>query len=288
MPQVISQDKKSSSTIAIPNTLSTFTISNFQFLLGISLLAMTWVIFSLSATKPALPSITQTINYSPSLPDFSVYKDVKLKKLNFFRYLYPIVDTENQHILRLRNSLLALKAKGATQLTNEQTTWLHKLAQHYKVNDENINTLINALLLRVDIIPVSLVLAQAAIESGWGSSRFALEGNNLFGQWCFKKGCGIVPQSRQEDKQHEVADFKSINASVRAYLRNLNTFPAYQELRKLRSIDRGKSGHINANSLVQGLEHYSEQGEVYTDKVFKLMRQNKLSTFVANQSQPSL
>jgi len=273
-----------SETTISPKTLS---ISNFQFFFGLSLLALTWVVFSLSTLKSDLPSITLKANNTPSLPDFSVYKEVKQKKLNFFRFLYPVVETENHHILRLRDSLLDLNTKAPKALSSNEITWLKLLAKHYKVSDEAPQKQIDQLLIRVDIIPISLVLAQAAIESGWGSSRFALEGNNLFGQWCFKKGCGLVPQSRQDDKQHEVASFKNINASVRAYLKNLNTFPAYQELRRLRSIDRERTGNINADSLVQGLEHYSEQGEIYTDKVFKLMRQNKLVNFVANQASGS-
>jgi Bax protein len=163
------------------------------------------------------------------------------------------------------------------------------VAEHYKVKaklgDEDF---FSELLVRVDYLPPSLALTQAAIESGWGSSRFSKQGNNLFGQWCFSKGCGIVPSSRDSDKDHEVAKFKTVNDSVRAYLRNLNTNFSYESLREKRANIRQNNGAITGTELAKTLLKYSEEGAYYVQKVTKFINQNKLQRFTAQFEQSLL
>jgi Bax protein len=130
-------------------------------------------------------------------------------------------------------------------------------------------------LARVDTVPLSLVLAQAANESSWGQSRFAQEGNNLFGEWCFREGCGIVPEQRSAGKSHEVAAFDSVNASVRSYLHNLNTGRAYAALRKLRQQARAAGEAPKAMVLASGLARYSERGLAYVHEIKAMIRSNR-------------
>jgi Bax protein len=133
------------------------------------------------------------------------------------------------------------------------------------------------LLKRVDTIPVSLALAQAANESAWGTSRFALEGNNLFGQWCYDEGCGLVPNRRRANASHEVQSFESIEAAVRAYFMNINTHDRYQGFRDLRFQMRSKEGELDPFALAWGLDGYSERGEAYVDEVQTIILQNDLT-----------
>ncbi|MFT4939879.1 MAG: Bax protein [Paraglaciecola sp.] len=231
----------------------------------------------------ALPSVVAKPQTKlAKLPDFSQYADVKEKKEAFFNTLYPIIEYENQHIAKVRQSVLILQAIKTEALSTAENKWLTKLAQHYKVTaaprDEDF---FERLLLRVDYLPPSLALTQAAIESGWGSSRFSKQGNNLFGQWCFKKGCGMVPSARDSGKGHEVARFKSVNDSVRAYLQNLNTHSSYQSLRQMRARIRQNNGAITGVELAKSLLKYSEEGPHYVKKVTRFINQNKLQRFTA-------
>ncbi|MFG1489074.1 glucosaminidase domain-containing protein, partial [Oceanospirillum sp. HFRX-1_2] len=157
--------------------------------------------------------------------------DIEQKKRDFFSLLKPMVVLENRFIRQQRAWLKGLKFQ---QLTPDQEVALLRLLADYKLGDdeneklfedpEELSALIDELLLRVSPVPAELVLVQAANESAWGRSRFAREGNNLFGQWCFSRGCGLVPSERPKGQYHEVAVFKSPQLSIRAYLKNLNTF----------------------------------------------------------------
>jgi Bax protein len=146
---------------------------------------------------------------------------------------------------------------------------------------------IQQLKTKVNFIPAALILAQAANESAWGTSRFAREGNNFFGQWCFSKGCGIVPNSRNSGANHEVASFDSPLGSVKSYIRNLNSHPTYALLRTLRqqSIDDGQ--RVSGELLAQGLIGYSERGEEYVKEIQSMIRYNKLSRFDASTIEAS-
>lgn len=245
------------------------------------------VVFGVSIfllSRPSLPNLTPETVVVSSLPDFSSYQQVVEKKRAFFEFLYPIVSTENQHILDIREQVLALKEQlqqdKSLELSDYEYQWLLRLAQAYRVEQQvETDILLEKLTARIDIIPPSLILSQAAIESGWGSSRFARQGNNLFGQWCFKKGCGIVPKHRNAGQHHEVAKFDSINASIRAYMKNLNSFTAYKKFRQIRLEQRSKHHKLEVGKLLAGLKQYSEQGQNYITKVTRLIHQNKLERY---------
>ena len=128
----------------------------------------------------------------------------------------------------------------------------------------------------MDVIPVSLVLAQAATESGWGTSRFAVQGNNLFGQWCYREGCGIVPKQRAGDASHEVRAFPTIEGSVNAYFANINSHHLYQNFRQIRAEMRQQQMTLDSTALAAGLKRYSERGMNYVEDILKIISQNSL------------
>lgn len=215
-------------------------------------------------------------------PDFSAIKDVKKRKLAFFNYLTPFIREKNSLILTDRKKLIALSNKTRT-FSKKEITWISALRERHKLEKKATynKTEIKQLLHYVDIVPASLVLAQAANESAWGTSRFAIEGNNYFGQWCFRKGCGLVPGSRDEDADHEVQKFHDARASVFAYIDNLNSNSAYKELREIRTDLRLSNQSITGLALVHGLDHYSQRGQEYVDEIEGLIEYNKLWRFNA-------
>lgn len=247
------------------------------FLLAISVAGYLYY-FSI-ADYHRLPKVESVIQAPlKQLPNFSQYTDVKAKKDEFFAMLYPILANENQHVLVIRKAIIELET--LTELNEQQLKWLSEVATLYKVDstlphEQQFSTL----LRRIDIVPISLALTQAAIESGWGTSRFAQQANNLFGQWCFTKGCGVVPSARDSGKGHEVATFPTVNHAVRSYIRNLNTHPAYKQLRKERAKIRTNGENITGIALAPALINYSEEGALYVNKVIKFIKQNKLERF---------
>lgn len=209
-------------------------------------------------------------------------QDVKARKAFFFEQLRPVVDAENERTLTIRAAIKSLRDKAESgELTAGENAWLEDVAGRYKVETGAEGRHDFATLLhRVDVVPVSLALSQAAMESAWGRSRFAQEGNNLFGQWCFSKGCGIVPSKRSAGLTHEVAKFKTVNAAVRAYLENLNRHPTYLSLRDVRQGIRG--GRVTKTpgiDMAVGLVNYSELGNEYVEHISSVIRQNKLSQY---------
>ena len=209
-----------------------------------------------------------------AVPDFTSYPTSREKKRAFVDFLHPIVAAENQKIEQDRLFLLGMlkKHRDQTAFTAGQKKRLSQLAARYRVDASMDDELFwTTLLRRVDTIPTSLAVTQAAIESAWGTSRFALEGNNLFGHWCFSEGCGIVPSQRQAGKSHEVAKFESVNEAVEKYLLNLNQLNAYKQLRIIRAQLRANSQPITGHALTAGLENYSELGPQYINKVRKII-----------------
>ena len=161
---------------------------------------------------------------------------------------------------------LVLQKINTDELSTVEYKWLEEMAKHYEVLAIPSNEdFFDLLLLKVDYIPPSLALTQAAIESGWGSSRFAKKGNNLFGQWCFIK----------------VAKFKSVNASVRAYLHNLNTNSSFKSIRQTRANIRKSNGVLTGTELAKSLQDYSAEGPLYVQKLTRFINQNKLQRFTA-------
>jgi len=242
--------------------------------------------FTRGIQQPVVESLPELVNpylIRDDLPDLSAETDIKQKKLKFFSALLPIVQAENEHTLSLRSALVDFQQELSLNqsLTDEDTLWLDQLAGRYRIKNcvENEVVCIEELLSRVDIIPASLVLAQAANESAWGTSRFATEGNNIFGQWCFKKGCGLVPEGREGDAIHEVKSFDWIHDSVRAYMMNLNTHRSYRKLREIRTAKRNAGASIQGVDMAQGLISYSQRGEAYIEEIVNMIQFNKMEKF---------
>jgi len=213
------------------------------------------------------------------LPDFSSIKPVDERKRAFFEFLAPIVRAENARVLEQRRRLLEIAeaAERGARPDWLDRRWLAGLSERYEVDwnpDEPLARL-DRLKRRVDAVPVSLALIQAATESGWGRSRFAVEANNLFGHWCFRRGCGMVPARRDRGAGHEVASFDSVRESVRRYLRNLNTHWAYQPLRAIRARLRRQGRPLASMTLADGLVRYSERRDDYVDEIKTLIRVNR-------------
>jgi Bax protein len=208
-------------------------------------------------------------SYTAADLDMKNVRDVKDKKKRFFDFMRPIVNAENKRIALDRQRLLMAREKGNNQ------DWVRKMAESYSVEWDNSKASWNKLLERVDVVPLELVLAQSANESAWGQSRFAQQGNNFFGQWCYTKGCGIVPKKRDKGAVHEVAKFKDVNASVRSYLKNINTGRVYAPLREIRAKARKQGKPLNASAMAAGLIKYSQRRQAYVDEIRAMIRVNK-------------
>lgn len=222
--------------------------------------------------EPAEPQVVQDI------PDFSAYDSVAEKKRAFFAYLMPEIQRQNKLILEQRAFLLDMrtKLKAGMPITRKNRQKLELMGKQYRVKQyKNTRELTLRLLKKVDIIPPALVLAQAANESAWGTSRFARKGYNFFGLWCFKRGCGFVPKQRNDGAAHEVAKFDSLSAAVRTYLRNLNRHYAYEDLRNIRYSLRQNQQPITAEDLAHGLMSYSERGQDYIDELIAMINYNR-------------
>jgi len=200
-------------------------------------------------------------------------------KLQFIESLLPVVVAENERLLATRQRLTDLQrsvARGRA-VPDRQTDWLHRLAADYRVDDELPQAqLLEQLLDRVDVIPAGLAVAQAANESAWGQSRFAREGNNLFGVWTWDEDKGIRPERRAAGRTHLVRVYDSRAESVRDYMLNLNSHPAYRPLRALRAQLRERERPLSALRLAEGLEAYSELGDEYIRRIQSMIRANDL------------
>jgi len=202
--------------------------------------------------------------------------DAKTRKLRFFALLKPLAEAENARILKLRQRVSVLKRKARAYTQNDMQL-IRKLAQNYRIplSGQPTGVFWARLEKRVDVVPVELALAQAANESAWGTSRFARQGNNFFGQWCYVAGCGIVPTRRNAGATHEVKAFDSPGASVQAYIHNLNTTSAYKSLRGIRLHLRRAKQPLNALILASGLAGYSERGAAYVKSIQTIIRHNR-------------
>jgi Bax protein len=216
----------------------------------------------------------------PSTPNFEKYAAGNERKAAFFNYFSPLIVEKNQEIARIRNKLLAWNINRSDIGWWDSRT-INNLASQYRVDNFNIDddTSWQQLLVNVDVLPPSLVMAQAANESAWGTSRFAKLGNNYFGQWCFEHGCGLVPKQRDSNKAHEVATFNSPQESLESYMQNLNSHPAYQLLRDIRIQLRKETQPLTGTALAAGLIKYSERGEEYIKELRSMMKFNELSRY---------
>jgi len=204
--------------------------------------------------------------------DLDELQSVKLKKETFIKIVLPLIVAENEKILEDRNKLKKITKKKMT--TEEEKQWLRQKLLEYKVK----NSKLDELEKRMDIIPTSLALAQAAKESGWGTSRFALEGNAMFGQWTWT-GNGIEPLFKDKNKTHKILKFPILRASVKSYINNLNSHKSYRKLREIRFELRNKNRKIEGLKLTETLDNYAETGKDYTKTIEQIIKENRLSDF---------
>ncbi len=217
-----------------------------------------------------------------ALPDFASIADVSEKKRAFFSFLKPFVEQANEDILREREQALKLQQyfERHGRLSSGRLEDLNALLVDYDLSAvESADVQVFAeLLLRVDTIPVSLALSQAALESAWGTSRFARQGNNLFGMWCYEIGCGIVPLRRPAGRTYEVAAYSSPRESFYAYVKNLNTNRSYAEMREIRAAHRSNGVEPSGYDLAAGLVRYSQERWEYVEKVRSMISHNRLES----------
>ena len=206
--------------------------------------------------------------------------NTKKRKNMFIKIVLPLIVKENNKIRIDRKRLFTILNKNSN--TEIEKKWLDKKYKQYGVRQNDLSTL----KIRMDEIPVSLAIAQAAKETGWGTSRFALKGNALFGQWTWS-GEGLKPKNAEKGKDHKVMKFHSLQLSVRAYLRNLNTHSSYKNLRKARTELRNKNKSLDSLILSKHLDKYAETGSQYIEVLQKIIEQNNLKDFDEARLLPS-
>ena len=238
--------------------------------------------------KPINPSIIlqKTKTDNQSLLSFNLesfeFDNFSNKKEEFIKTLLPLISYENQKILIDRENLQNIKTTllDNKTLKNKDLLYLSKIAKKYNISTKNKYKidLIDQLLTSVDTIPNSVVLAQAANESGWGTSRFAKEYNAIFGEYTYNFSEGVIPLKREEGKTHLVKSFTSFDKSVESYFKNINTHYAYEEFRLMRKIMRDKNNFTNINLLVGTLDNYAEDNK-YVDTINAIIKSNNLTQF---------
>ena len=204
--------------------------------------------------------------------EIKMIENTKQRKEFFIQIILPLILQENNNIRLDRKRLFSIINKSSN--SDLEKKWLQKKYKQYGVSSRDLSTL----KVRMDEIPVSLAIAQAAKETGWGTSRFAQEGNALFGQWTWS-GEGLKPKDSDSSKGHKVMKFNVLQASVRAYQRNLNTHSSYRAFREARAKLRDQSKNLDSLILVQFLNEYAETGEKYVEVLQKIIQQNNLKDF---------
>ena len=204
--------------------------------------------------------------------EIKMIENSKKRKEFFIQIVLPLIIEENNNIKLDRNTLFTIINKSNN--SNSEKQWLEKKYKQYGVKSGDLSSL----KIRMDEIPVSLAIAQAAKETGWGTSRFALEGNALFGQWTWS-GEGLKPKEAKEGENHKVMKFNILQASVRAYQRNINTHSTYKDFRKARAKLRDSNKPLDSIVLSKYLNKYAETGNQYVEVLQKIIKQNKLQDF---------
>ena len=211
--------------------------------------------------------------YLTKLPkDLKKIKSTNKRKETFIKIVMPLILIENEKIIEDRNKLFKILGKQSNSMGEK--VWLKRRFKDYDIKGEDISEL----KLRLDIIPTSIAIAQAAKESGWGTSRFALEGNAMYGQWTWG-GDGIEPSQKDKKKEHKILKFPKLQSSVSAYMKNLNTHRGYSEFRKERSKIREKNKTVEGIDLVKYLYNYAQTGSEYVKILKKIIEQNDLTDF---------
>lgn len=215
----------------------------------------------------------------PTPPLFKEFAAGTPRKKAFFKFMVPLIHQANQQVMKKREHLKTLIS--AQTLSKNDQAWLKKEGDLYGLEDLNPNKKsdLKALLTRIDRVPTSLALAQGANESAWGTSRFARKANNYYGQWCFSKGCGLVPKQRTKGAIHEVRAFKHPYYSVKSYIHNLNSHRTYAQLRKIRAQLRQKNQPLTGLKMTEGLVNYSARKHEYVKELQSMIRYNKLTQY---------
>ena len=216
--------------------------------------------------------LVKPINLDLLPEEMKMIENTVQRKNLFIQIVLPLILDENNQIKLDRKKLFVVLNKNNN--SDAEQKWLNMKFKQYGVKNKDLSTL----KIRMDEIPVSLAIAQAAKETGWGTSRFALEGNALFGQWTFS-GDGIKPKFSDNDKTHKVMKFQILKASVRAYQRNLNTHSSYKKFRKLRAQSRDNDEKLDSLILADCLDQYAATGVEYTKTLKKIILQNSLKDF---------
>ena len=216
--------------------------------------------------------LVKPINLDLLPEEMKMIENTSQRKNLFIQIVLPLILDENNQIKLDRKKLFIVLNKNNN--SDAEQKWLNMKFKQYGVKNKDLSTL----KIRMDEIPASLAIAQAAKETGWGTSRFALEGNALFGQWTFS-GDGIKPKSSDNDKTHKVMKFQILKASVRAYQRNLNTHSSYKKFRKLRAQSRDNDEKLDSLILADCLDQYAATGVEYTKTLKKIILQNSLKDF---------
>ncbi|MDG4811518.1 glucosaminidase domain-containing protein [Hydrogenovibrio sp. 3SP14C1] len=237
---------------------------------------------SISETKtPAKVEATpkKTAVKLPPPPQFKEFAAGPPRKDAFFKFMVPLIHQANQQVMQKRAHLKTLIA--AQTLSKKDQAWLKKEGDLYGLEnlDPNKAADLKALLVRIDVVPTSLALAQGANESAWGTSRFARQANNFFGQWCFSKGCGLVPKQRTKGAIHEVRAFDHPYFSVKSYIHNLNSHRTYAQLRKIRAQLRQQNQPLTGLKMTEGLVNYSARKHEYVKELKSMIRYNKLTQY---------
>lgn len=227
--------------------------------------------------KPELKPFTLVVKDPlKAMPNYSTISHIPARKDAFFKALLPLVLYENQRITWQHEQLVAAneQVKQGKQLNAQDLKKVTDISSYYGLEwplEEKDWVVVSN---KIQPVPVDLVLMQAANESAWGTSRFAREGNNLFGQWCFTQGCGLVPSGRDKGKSHEVRKFATVLESVQAYMVNINTHRAYSELRNIRQKLTNGNKKVGGIDLAPGLISYSERRQAYVDELVQMIKTN--------------
>ena len=238
-------------------------------------------------TKPLNPKSYSSIENNEQVNLVTNLSETDFQHLNeqkqqFVKTVLPLIINENQKILSNRKDLMVLRSKLSenNSLNNYELNKLRKISKKYKIKFDNEHKMeiIDRLLLRVEMIPNSIVLAQAAIESGWGSSRFAQEHNALFGEYTYDNTKGVVPLERENGETHLIKSFNSYNNSVASYFNNINSHYAYEDFREIRNIMRERNNFSNVNLLVERLSTYAED-ENYIRTIKQVIKTNNFNIF---------
>lgn len=242
------------------------------------------LILFLSALLIAPWAIFWQQRYQAALPIYPIPEDAtEARKAHLVNNLLPAIQHNNRTLLKQREKAqkLLTNLENDKELRKRDLKWLNQQGKRYRLPETEApdSEWLNLLLRRLDIIPADLALAQAAMESAWGNSRFAKEGNNYFGQWCFSRGCGIVPAKRPAGASYEVETFGSIEDSVQGYMLNLNSHPRYVQLRLLREAARKQQRPVDGQVLAGGLHGYSAIGDTYIRTLRALIRANDFQRF---------